>query len=676
MTKITKVFIERFRKAPLETLKAMSEDEIATLLQKANYSYYNSDTPLFSDNLFDLTKDYMETLNPNHPILKFVGSTAASGKKQELPYYMGSLDKIKADEKALDKYKHDYKGAYMVSDKLDGNSAMIHSKNGVVKLYSRGDGNIGQDITHLIPFIRNIAEIEITKEITIRGELIISKDDFETVKHKGANARNMVAGLMNSKIPDLEIAKLTQFVAYELITPKHEPEKQYKFIRALGFKVVYNQKIPENKLSIEELSKILVDRRSKSEFEIDGIVVFHNAIHKRMKNENPRYAFAFKSVITMQKAEVIVTNVEWNMSKDGYLIPVINFNGVSLAGVTIKRAHGFNGKFIQDNKIGPGSRIMIMRSGDVIPYVSEIISASETGSPQMPEGMKYTWTDTGVDIKLSATDEVFSDELRFKNLAYFFDKIDVRGLSSGNLRKMYDAGFTSAKGIFTASVSDLMKVEGFKTKMAEKIAQALADRKKTLDCITVMDASNALGRGIGKKKIELIIENIPAIIKTRHIPSVAEMLEIKGIEAKTANLFISNLPKYFEFVDKNELECIFEGGVNAGVDAGVSITEYYTTQNVAVVKGPSGKGVEFSPKAKGNSLQNKKYVFTGFRNDRLEKAIKTLGGTVSSSVSKSTTTVIRKDGNDKDSTKVKKAEELGIEVINLADFLKDHGIKL
>lgn len=668
MVKITKAFIDKLKKAPVETLNTMSEDEIATLIQKANYSYYNSESPLFSDNLFDLVKEHLESLNPNHPILKYVGSTAESGKKQELPHYMGSLDKIKADEKALEKYKQEYKGTYMVSDKLDGNSAMIYFNKGEMKLFSRGDGTVGQDISHLLPFIRNVVDIDLTKEVTIRGELIISKADFDKVKHKGANARNMVAGLVNSKVPDLEIARLTQFVAYELITPKHEPEKQYKFIKALGFKVVYNEKLAESKLTVDELSKILVHRRDKSDFEIDGIVVFHNAIHKRMKNENPRYAFAFKSIITMQKAEVIVTNVEWNMSKDGYLIPVINFNGVNLAGVTIKRAHGFNGKFIKDHKVGPGSKLIIMRSGDVIPYVTEILSKSEVGEPQMPEGIKYTWTDTGVDIKVDLQDGNESDELKFKNLAYFFDKVDVKGLSSGNLRKMYDSGLKTVKQVFGATKDDLVKVDGFKTKMAEKIAQALAERKKTLDCVTVMDASNTLGRGIGKKKIELIVEHIPSIMKTRHIPSVTEMLEIKGIEHKTATLFVTNLPKYFEFVDDNSIDCTHNNAAQSN-NPGVNPSEYYATQNVNT----SNKGT-YSPKAV--ALKDKKFVFTGFRNENLEKMIKSLGGHVSTSVSKSTTAVVRKDSSDKESGKVKKAEELGIEIINLPDFLKKYGIKI
>ena len=694
MVKITKAFIGQLRKNPVDVLKGLSEDEIATIIQKANHSYYNSQDPLFSDNLFDMIKDYLENINPNHPILKNVGSVAEGEKKEILPYFMGSLDKIKTDEKAIEKFKKEFPDEYVVSDKLDGNSGMIYSKGGEVKLFTRGDGTIGQNISHLLPFIKNVGKFTTKAEVTLRGELIISKADFEKVKDKGANARNMVAGLLNAKVPDLELIQLVQFVAYELITPKLKPEDQFKYMKDLGFKPVFNQKVNESKLTVDELSKILLHRRSISEFEIDGIVVFHNILHKRVK-ENPKYAFAFKSLLTMEQAEVIVSNVEWNMSKDGYLIPVVNFNPISLAGVTIRRAHGFNGKFIQDNKIGPGSKIVIIRSGDVIPYISEILSESEIGKGQMPD-VKYVWSKTGVDIMLSKEEQKDSDELKFKNLEYFFDKIDVKGLSSGNLKKIYDSGKKTVKDILNITVADLLKVDGFKSKMAEKIALAIKERKTTLDCITVMSASNTLGRGFGSKRIELIVMTIPSILKKRYIPTIAELLVIKGVEKTTADAFIKNLPDYFDFVDKNGIECLFED-VNdedekietpknkspsplkskcpEGCIPNPSMISTASNELIKEVSVPK-KVISLNKQISQKQFENMKFVFTGFRNDELEKYIKKFGGSVSTSVSKNTTAVIRKDGTDKTSGKVKKAEELNVKVVNLEDFISQYNINI
>jgi DNA ligase (NAD+) len=697
MVKITKVFIEQLRKNPLAILKTLTEDDIATIIQNANHSYYNTKTPLFSDNLYDIIQKYLENKNPNHPILKNVGSVAEGEKKEILPYFMGSLDKIKTDEKSIEKFKKDYPGEYVVSDKLDGNSAMIFSKGGDMKLFTRGDGTIGQNISHLLPFIKNIGIIDTKTEVTLRGELIISKADFETVKDKGANARNMVAGLLNAKVPDLELIKYVQFIAYELITPPLNPDGQFEFMKNLGFKHVSYQVVNEKKINIDKLSTILLHRRSISEFEIDGIVIFHNTLHKRLK-ENPKYAFAFKSILTMQQAEVIVSNVEWNMSKDGYLIPVVNFNPISLGGVTIKRAHGFNGKFIQDNKIGPGSKIDIIRSGDVIPYIQEILTESETGKGQMPD-VKYVWTKTGVDILMSKEEQKDSDELKFKNIEYFFDKIDIKALSSGNIKKIYESGKKTVKDIFNISIEDLLKVEGFKIKMAEKISAAINERKLTLDCITVMNASNTLGRGFGNKKIELIITHIPSILQSRYIPSQAELLSIKGIEKTSANTFIENLPSYFEFIDKNDIKCLFTGTVN---DEPYSPTKI-TTPSPVKVKCPEGcvpssiistssselikeisvpkkiitlKKTKIDIIEKPKQFKNMIFVFTGFRNNPLEKYISINGGTVTTSVSKNTTAIISKDSTDKISGKVKKAHDIGVKVINVDDFISQNNINI
>jgi NAD-dependent DNA ligase len=653
--KLTKVFIKSLTSDPIPILKKLEENDIANILQQANHSYYNSDKPLFSDNTFDLIREYLESVNPKHPILKNIGSNIDEDKKVELPYFMGSLDKIKTDEKILDKFKKEYKDTYVISDKLDGNSGMIYIKGKTVTLYSRGDGTFGQNLTHLLPFIKNIPENLSAKELAIRGEIICSKKDFDDkFKDKMANARNMVAGLINSKIPDLNIANSTQFVAYEIVYPKMTPEDQMKEISKLGFKCVYNEVLTESNLNTSKLSEILVKRRDISEFEVDGIVVMHNAIHKRMSS-NPKYGFAFKSVHTMQKAEVIVTHVEWNMSKDGYLIPVVNFNGINLAGVMIRRAHGFNGKFIKDNKIGPGSKIIIMRSGDVIPYIDSIISVSETGEGQMPD-LEYDWTKTGVDILIKESAKGDDITLKYKNLEYFFDKLEITGLSSGNLKKIFDGGFITVKSILEMKKADFLKIDGFKGKMADKLFDGIQAKKNNVDCVLLMNASNTLGRGMGSRKIKLITDIYPNIISNNYIPSITELIQIKGIEQKTAQLFITNLPKFIEFKKMNGLECLYDN----------------KKEQEPEPAGPAGSTV-IVPAPVAKLFIDKIFVFTGFRSKILEDFITSNGGKVNTSISSKTSFVIRKD--DEESTKVDKANELGIKLINLSDFEKEYKVK-
>ena len=160
-----------------------------------------------------------------------------------------------------------------------------------------------------------------------------------------------------------------------------------------------------------------------------------------------------------------------------------------------------------------------------------------------------------------------------------------------------------------------------------------------------MEASNALGRGLGGKKLELITEAFPNILTNRYVPTIPELVNIKGVEKTTATLFITNLPNFFKFLDDNKLVCS-------------------STPQAAPIAGPSGE-------APARSFAGKKIVFTGFRNKEWENTIKALGGEVPSSVSKSTTMVVAKDINE-DSTKITTAKKFNIPVLSIAQFEKDY----
>lgn len=645
--KINKTFINHLNNAPIDILKTLTVDEIVALIQKANHEYYNKGKPLFNDQIFDLIKEYLTDINPLHPVLKNVGATVAQSGKVTLPFYMGSLDKIKNDEIVLLNWKHKFAGDYVVSDKLDGNSALLVFDNGSFSLYSRGDGLKGQNISHLLPFLKHRLNMDAFKKhgtyIAIRGEIIISKKDFASIADKGANARNTVAGLINAKIPDLYVASLAVFVSYEVVFPALSPHEQMKYMKdLLGAQTVYNTLLNSKDFTMDTLSNVLDKRRLESPYEIDGIVVTHNAIYKRL-DENPGHSFAFKSILTMEKAEVTVTKVEWNMSKDGIFVPVVQFTPVSLDGVTITRAHGFNGKYIRDNGIAPGATIVIMRSGAVIPYIVETLVKAQT--PQMPD-TDYIWSASGVDVMLdkNTDNEKSTDALRMQNVIYFFEKIDVHGLSSGIVARLYQHGYKTVGQILDVTKEELMTVEGFKETLANKIHATIASRKKNLEAYAVMDASNVLGRGIGFRKIKLICDTYPAILQSRHIPTITELTSIKGIEVKTANTFISNLPALFHFVDSNKITL---SASNEHTSTGVSPS--------AVLR-----------------VVGKSFVFSGVRDKALESFITGNGGTVASTVSSKTSIVIVKD-TDAESSKVTKAKLLKIPIMLLVDFKNELG---
>ena len=160
-------------------LKTQNPTQVATLLREASALYYKG-TPAIADDIFDITRDYLAEKDPQNPVLQEIGAEIAPGeKKVPLPYWMGSLDKIREDEKSLVKWKAAYTGSVVISDKLDGNSALLvySEKKPHIKMYSRGDGFVGQDISHIIPLIQGIPSysgIPYTN-MAVRGELIISK---------------------------------------------------------------------------------------------------------------------------------------------------------------------------------------------------------------------------------------------------------------------------------------------------------------------------------------------------------------------------------------------------------------------------------------------------------------------------------------------------------------------
>jgi NAD-dependent DNA ligase len=237
-------------------------------------------------------------------------------------------------------------------------------------------------------------------------------------------------------------------------------------------------------------------------------------------------------------------------------------------------------------------------------------------------------------------------ELQFKKFEYFIKKIEITGLGPGNIKKLFDGGINTPKKLFAAKITDLAKISSFKDKMATKLYDAIQECKSGITCLKIMSASNVMGRGLGSKKIEIIINAYPDILKTRYIPTIIELVKLKGVENTTATLFITNLPKFFEFVDSNSFDCLDEKAVDKPVIQEID-----------------------------NSLKDEKIVFTGFRSKELEDIIKAKQGEILASASKKTTIVITKNLKS-ETAKITKAKEMGAKIIDYADFLKLYKINI
>jgi len=625
---------------PQDFIKTNKKKDIINILKEADNAFFNIGQPKLTDDIYDIIKDYIRKKYPKDPYLQRVGADVDN--KVELPYYMGSQNKIKDSESEITKYKKKYPGPYLISDKLDGVSGMIVYKGDNIKLYTRGNGREGQDISHLYKYISGFPKIQ--DNLAVRGEFIISKENWDILKKQDdtlSNPRNTVCGAINSKILNKDLLKMIDFVAYTMVYPNLSnglPE-----LVKMKFNVVNNIVMDDINLAI--LSKNLEDSR-KNNYVIDGIVISDiSKVYEIALGKNPEHSFAFKSIHTLEQVEVIVKEVEWNISKDKYMKPIVKFDEILLDDVKIKQATGFNAGYIEKHNIGPGSRIVIIRSGNVIPHIQSVLTASANGKPSMPGELDkdYKWNDTHVDIiKIG---EGTNADFDIKNIVYFMKTADVDNMGPGNITKIYNAGFHDIKSILKIKKEDLLKIEGFKDKSADNILKSL-EKVKELDCLVLMDASNMLGRGFSYKKIKMITDVYPSILidnaenreKSLKI-SVEDLMKVEGIAEISAKLFIENLPRFYEFYDSLGVKC---KSIEEKVD----------------------KSVEKTEKA---NIKDKKFIFSGFRNKEYEKIIVENGGKVVTTISKSTDYLIVKNKTEK-SGKIDKATKLGVKILDIPEF--------
>jgi len=630
---------------PQDFIKTNKKKDIINILIEADKAFFNSGQPKLTDDIYDIIKDYIRKKYPKDAYLKRVGADVDN--KVALPYYMGSQNKIKDSESEITKYKKKYPGPYLISDKLDGVSGMFVYEGDNVKLYTRGNGREGQDISHLHKYISGFPKIKKQDKLAVRGEFIISKDNWDKLKKVDdtlSNPRNTVSGAINSKILNKQLLKMIDFVAYTLVFPNLPnglPE-----LDKMKFNVVNNTVVDD--ISLAFLSKNLEVSR-KNKYVIDGIVISDiSKVYEIALGKNPEHSFAFKSIHTLEQIEVIVKEVEWNISKDKYMKPIVKFDEILLDDVKIKQATGFNAGYIEKNNIGPGSRIVIIRSGNVIPHIQSVLTASANGKPSMPGELNkdYKWNDTRVDIIKIGEDR--NADFDIKNIVYFMKTAEVDNMGPGNITKIYNAGFHNINSILKIQKEDLLKIEGFKGKSADNILKAL-EKVKELDCLVLMDASNMLGRGFSYKKIKMITDVYPSILidnaenreKSLKI-SVEDLVKVEGIAKISAKLFIENLPRFYEFYDSLGVKC---KGIEEKVD----------------------KSVEKVEKTENANIKDKKFIFTGFRNKDYEKIIVENGGKVVTSISKSTHYLIVKNKAEK-SGKIDKATELGVKILDIPEF--------
>ena len=665
------------------------------------------------DEKFGKDKTYHET--------KGVGGKNTSidtRKDVKLPYHMGTILKFvsamldpKKGTSAWSKpvykrkftaWKSEHPGPFTIEGKADGISCLlIYEKvNNKIKrtIYSRGTGTTGKDLSRYLDklsFIPSATDFDFPKgkKIVIRGELVMRnsvwKKKYSSVY---ANPRNIVGGFVTKKKHTGVDTSDIDFVAYELLVPRDKTRyEQITALREMGFVTVETTQLPKTQLTEPQLFEILKEFRRKSPYEIDGLVVFDDSkVRPVSKVDVLKSAFAYK--VNMQTAVVDVVGVEWTSSTTNALKPVVIYKPVkigrlmedgTIVGGVYRRATGFNAKFIKQNKIGPGSKLLIIRTGDVIPYIGQILKDKRKNKvPDLPDKVgkpnpKYQYKGHGEipfvwgdgqnrrsPMDIFATVEL--DNARIQKLDLFFSGgrqkrgMNIKGIAKKTIETLYNHGMTTITSILQASEQDIAKALGkkeeegdktsrnarvprkkgkkhtLKSKKAANIREAIDEKfSEPVDLALLMGATQLFPHARGRT-VQKIVDKYPDILTNP--PKKLE--KVKGVGQDTLDGFLGALPKFKKFLKDNS-----------------QIKVYVKTSQ------PSPTGI----------LSGKSFVFTGKMEagtrEEAQNLVRQLGGDTPGTLTKKVSFLVigNLGGGGKKRTK---AENYGVKIITEDDFLK------
>ncbi len=592
--------------------------------------YYESGNSKVTDDEFDLLKDHYEKMH--NQTFNYIGSTG----KNVLPIYLGSLNKCK-DDHSLDLFKNRCSNQFVISEKIDGISILLEFDKAQMRIYTRGDGYVGQDISQIGKYL-NIGNVNhgyiqrtFKKEpFYVRGELVIKKEVYnEKYKELFKNPRNMVSGVINSKEIRKDIIRDFTFVGYYVkndIQKVKDNNDMFYFLKSIGFNIPEIVTIPKDKVNKKNLTKLFDHMKDNAEYDIDGLVISDIVINSEKSGENPKYTIAFKS--KGEEIEATVEDVEWNVTKHRIIKPKVKIIPVNLSGTTITYLSGFNAKFIVENGIGKGSTILITRSGDVIPHIIKTIKRSE---PILPK-IKYDWSESKIEIICL---EKNTREEWVNRMICLFDAVDIKGVKEGILTKLYDAGISDESKLLSLDKNMLIDLDGVKDKSAENILSSIQELKQKAKLDHLMIGSCKF-QGFGEKKLAKILDNLKSVWDyiinniEYNEEELSTSLNELGFE-KTCLVFVEKLPEFKEYYD--------------------GIKHFFN------IKMKSFE-VEEVPK----NENSKTFVFSGFRDSELEEIIKEKGDKVEDSLTKSVHYLVVKDITNV-TNKMKKAEKYGTKII-------------
>lgn len=592
-------------------------------LRQYDESYYHGLTPLITDAEYDELVDRYELIYG--PYIK------QSKQTDKLPIHAPSMKKIKSKSK-IEQWDENHPGDKILSDKIDVMSLIIDYTN--MTIYTHSDATHGNNISHLLSYF-NIPKQKMN--FKIRGELTIKLSTFEKYKDKYVSPRNIISGVINQKTPS-DIIKDFTFLAFQVETDEPlTPEEQFIFAEKHGFDIVPGIK----KVSHLNYDDLKSDLEDKCDYPRDGKTIALN-VYESYTESLPENKIVFK--IIGETAETTVIDIEWNESRKCLLKPRINIVEVFLDNAKLNWTSGFNAKFIQKYNIGPGTILLMTRSGSINPYILEVIEGTKA---TLPEG---TWDKTETNLVSPINDNVM-----IKRIHYFFEVLGSKFLGLKIVGKIYQY-HSSIVEFLTLTTEDLLKIPGFKIKGAQRIINTIQDCIRNMTLAKLMYGSSIF-YGLGEIKIEAILNAVPQLydmIEDKPCHVTLEDLKISGID-KLGESFLKELPEFIEFLDELDVKKYLRPIKN--------INNVYDEN---IITPPI-----IYPEYKGLPMKGMVIVFSGDK--KLTNQAKSLGAIVDKNVTKRTTLLIV-DQVGTMNNKEKECTGKGIKIKSLKDFKLEYGL--
>ena len=650
-------------------------DELIDQINYHSNKYYNDDAPEISDYEYDNLMKELIKIEEENPQIKRADSPSSRVGGKPLDKFtqithkipMLSLSNAYSDKDLKDFDKRvrelaDDSVEYVVEFKIDGLSVGLTYKNGVFeKGATRGNGVVGEDITENLRTVKTIPlKINDTEEVVVRGEVYISKQNFEKInelqEEQGlqlfANPRNLAAGTLRQLDSKLTAKRPLDIFIFNLEYIENTNLKSHseslEYLKNLGFKVSTDYKVCSNIEGVIEHIEYWTENRSKLPFEIDGMVIKVNDLQQRevmgYTAKSPRWAIAYKFPAEQKKTKLIDIIVE--VGRTGTITPTAILEPVRLAGTTVSRATLHNEDYINEKDIKIGDTVLVQKAGDIIPQVVQVVKDDRDGNeiefkfpdkcPVCSEPTVRLEGEAAVKcINISCPAQIRRGIIHFASR----DAMNIEGLGESIVGLLLDNNIIKdIADLYYIKKEDVINLERMGEKSAENLIKAIEKSKQN----ELYRLINGLGiKYIGVKGAKVLAKNFDSLDKIIN----ADAVQLTNLE-EFGDIMANSVVEFFkEEKNMTVINKLKEAGVN---------TESIKTKDESIV----------------NIFEGMKIVLTGTlptlkRNDAKEM-IEERGGKATSSVSKSTTFVL---AGEEAGSKLTKANELGVKVIDEAKFL-------